>query len=35
MQGANQFVVIMEEDLKGLDMARVCRASRKDDSLLG
>ena len=33
MQGANQSVVIMEEDLKGLDMASVCGASRKDDNI--
>lgn len=34
MREADQFVVIMEEDLKGLDMARVHGASRRE-SLLG
>jgi len=35
MQGASKFVVLMEEDLKGLDMASVRGVSRKDDRLLG
>lgn len=33
MQEGNQFLVIMDKDLKGLDMASVCGASRKDDSI--